>query len=169
MLLWQKEQWLNKKLPCNITVCPVMTMKAFSLIGFLLVYHVRIWVLAPKRQIHPSIHINRQECCFLRSHPSIHTHLRICSLANITVSCTFFEDERAIFGLGGGFAQTTHVLREDPEEVLVPNHQLCDSDAVAMVVLNACVPFLYSKSRQVHSNTAYEYCLFNVFIMHNFS
>lgn len=55
---------------------------------------------------------------------------------------TFFHNEGTFFGLGGTFTQATHVLCKDPEEVLVSHHQLRDGDAVAMVVLDASVPFL---------------------------
>jgi len=55
---------------------------------------------------------------------------------------TFFDDERAFLGLGGGVARAAHVLGEDPEEVLVPHHQLRDGDAAAVVVLDARVPLL---------------------------
>lgn len=61
---------------------------------------------------------------------------------------TFFGDESAVFGLRSGFAQTTHVLCEDPKIVLVPNHQLCDGDAAAMIVLNAREPLLKSRVKR---------------------
>ena len=60
----------------------------------------------------------------------------------MTVSVTFFNNEGTFLGLSGTFTGATHVLRKDPEEVLVPNHQLCDGDAGAVVVLNARVPLL---------------------------
>lgn len=63
-------------------------------------------------------------------------------LAFGTVTVTFFDDEGTFLGLGGRFTQATHVLRKDPEEILISNHQLRDGDAGAMVVFNACVPFL---------------------------
>lgn len=59
-----------------------------------------------------------------------------------TIAHTFFDDECALLGLSGIFTQATHVLREDPEVILIPNHKLCDGNAGAMVVLNAREPFL---------------------------
>lgn len=64
---------------------------------------------------------------------------------------TFFNDEGAVLGLGGTLAQTHHVLRVDSEVVLVPHHQLGDSDAGAMVVLNTRVPLL-SHREQISLN-----------------
>lgn len=55
---------------------------------------------------------------------------------------TFFDNESTFFGLGCSFAWATHVLRKDPEEIFISNHQFGDGDAIAVVVLNARVPFL---------------------------
>lgn len=81
---------------------------------------------------------------------------------NRTVILTFFNDEGTLFGLGGRFAQAAHVLWKDPEKVLVSNHQLCDGDAVAMVVLNARVPLLWSKSKLVnikHTSSQFQFSI----------
>lgn len=53
-----------------------------------------------------------------------------------------FDDESAVLGGSGRFAEAAHVLGVDAEEVLVPHHQVRDGDAGAVVVLDTRVPLL---------------------------
>lgn len=75
---------------------------------------------------------------------------------------TLFDDEGTVLGLSGTFTQAAHVLCIDPEEVLVAHHQLCDGDACAVVVLNAGVPFLNSRLREVKKGYDTDICFFKI-------
>lgn len=55
---------------------------------------------------------------------------------------TLLHYDCCVFSGGGVLAQAHHVLRVDPEVVLVAHYQLIDSDARAVVVLHTRVPLL---------------------------
>lgn len=72
-------------------------------------------------------------------------HYRSHQDTTVELKLTFLHDDCCIFSSGGALAQAHHVLREDPEVVLIAYYQLIDGDACAMVVLQAGVPLLWTQ------------------------